>query len=210
MASRPTWSGRIGTRARQREEEQLERTVQDAQEEWANRGFSLPPGTLTAMVNRARVEANNKISTVSRDQAIKNIEIQIENIRFAIEQSIKLRLGAVQAAADYIETWFLAPQTAIEKAKALTESRYRFYANTAAYYNAIISAAELKLKADMHNSQMVMNDNSNFVELITRNSQARVSAAVGSAEAMGKAAAAALGALNTLANLGQRYDHLRR
>lgn len=192
----------IWDRARSREEEQVEKAADDAANEWAGRGFSIPPGALVGAVNKARSDANSKISTLSRDTAIKNIEIEIENIRFAVEQGVKLRLGAIQSAVDYVKAWFLVPQTAIDKARALTETRYKFYANTAAYYNAIISAAELQLKADIHNAEMRTRNNTNFVDLVTRNSQARVSAAVGSAEAMGKAAAAALGALNTLANLG--------
>lgn len=192
----------IYDRARAAEDELLQKSIADATDEWASRGFSIPPGILAQMVDRARVAGNNKVSTIAREIAIKQIELEIQNIRFAVEQGINMRVQAAAAAANYIRAWFLGPQTAVEKAKALTEARFRFFQTSSAYYSAIIGAADLKFRSQVYNSEKVDKDNTNFVNLITGNATARVNAAVGSAEAMGKAAAAALGALNTLGNVG--------
>jgi hypothetical protein len=192
----------VWDRARGRESELLQKSIEDANDEWAGRGFSIPPGQLVDMVDRARVEGNNKVSTLARDIAVKNQEIEIENVRLAVKHGIEMRVAAANAAVDYIKAWFLVPNTAIEKAKALTDTRFRFFQTSSAYYNAIIGAADLKLRAQIFNSEKIVRDNTNFVNLVTGNASARVNAAVGSAEAMGKAAAAALGALNTLANIG--------
>jgi len=192
----------IWDRERGRENELALHNAEQAVDEWAARGFTLPPGALAMRVRQANQDAINKTATQSRDRAIENARINIESVRFAVGQAIQLRLGAVQAAFNYIRTWFLVPQTAIEKAKALTDARLRFYASTSAYYNALIGAAQAKITAQAHNQGAAVSENRTFGQVAAASVESRTGAALSAAQAMGMCAAGALASINTLANVG--------
>lgn len=192
----------IWDRARSREVELARAATDNATNEWAARGFSLPPGALANAVAKAKSDATDKAATISRDQAIKNIEIQIENIRFAVEQAVKLRLGALAAAVDYIKAYMTPTALAIDYAKGLTDAHYRYYNGMQDYYGAKVAAARLTLDASIANAANTINNNKAFVDLVVGGTNARANAAVGAARALGEAAAGALGALNSVANIG--------
>lgn len=199
----PDIERQIYDRGRDREAENYTQQTQDAAEEWASRGFSLPPGTLVDRQAMATTEFYRKVSGFNRDAAIKNIEIEIENIRFAIAECTKLRLGAVQAAGAYVLAWSrFTPENALAYANGLTGAKVSLYQNSAQYYGAIVAAAGLTLDAEKYNSQRVLHNNANFVNLVNSNTKERVHAAVAAAGTMGTLAAAAAAGLNTLTNLG--------
>lgn len=199
----PDIERQIYDRGRDREAENLTQQTQDAAEEWASRGFSLPPGTLVDRQQTASVEFYRKVSGFNRDAAIKNIEIEIENIRFAIAECTKLRLGALQAAGQYILAWSrFVPENALGYADGISRAKVSLYQNTAQYYGAIVAAANLTLQAEIYNSERTLKNNANFVNLVNSNTQSRVSAAVEAAAVLARMAAAANAGLNTLANIG--------
>lgn len=198
----PAVEQQIWDRARSREVELARVNSDNAINEWAARGFALPPGALVNRVQAAQQDAIDKAATISRDVAIKNIEIQIENIRFAVEQAIKLRLGAIQAAVDYVKAYFLPTQLAIDYAKSLADAHYRYYNAMDGYYAAVIGAARLQLDARKANQDKDTTIASVFGKLVEGLTNARVMAAVQTTQGLGAAAAAALGSMNSVANIG--------
>jgi hypothetical protein len=198
----PAVEQQIWDRARSRELELANQNVDNATNEWAARGFALPPGALINRVQQAQQDYIDKAATVSRDTAIKNIEIQVENVRFAIGEAVKLRLGAVAAAVDYIKAYFLPVQTAQEYATRLTDAHYRYYNAMQSYYAAIIGAAQLTLEAQKTNVSARIEDNKAFVALTTSLTNSRVMAAAHACNALGTASAASMGSNNTLGNVG--------
>lgn len=195
-------SQQIWDRARAKEEKASYKLIDEATNDWAGRGFALPPGALLARVTFAQAEAADKASTFARDGAIKDIEIQIENIRFAIEMAVKLRLGAVAAAVDYIKAFMLPDQIAIDYAKGLTDAHYRYFSAMDTYYQAQIGAARLTLDSRIASAKIIADNNKAFSDLVVGLTNARTHAAVGAATGLGQAAAAALGSLNSVANIG--------
>lgn len=78
----------IWERSRNRELKEAARIKSEATEAFASRGFSLPSGVLYVQLAMIDQAASDKISTHARDVAIKQIEIQVENIRFAVDKEI--------------------------------------------------------------------------------------------------------------------------
>ncbi|MGH7176134.1 MAG: hypothetical protein ACREJC_02030 [Tepidisphaeraceae bacterium] len=191
----------IYDRARSHELELAQEATDNALDEWAGRGFSLPLGALTGRVVEVQRKTNDRLSTIRRDIAIKNIEIEIQNIRFAVEQAVNLRINAINAAVAYIRAFFLPTELAIAKANGMMSARLNFNSSVAAYYGAIIGSSRLVLEKDMFNSNLISKNNEQFTALVNSNVASRVNAAVGSATSLGRAAAAGLGSVNTLSNL---------
>lgn len=77
-------------RAREREEETIERDVQQVEQDWASRGFKYPSGVLFSRTERVRSEGRKRKSELLRTQFIEHWRIQIEQLRFAITSGIQL------------------------------------------------------------------------------------------------------------------------
>lgn len=77
-------------RARSREETTAFKAIQEAREEFAARGFSLPPGSMAARIDEIRQNTQNQSNSLNRDAYINTQNIAIENLRFSVAQSIAL------------------------------------------------------------------------------------------------------------------------
>ena len=80
----------IWDRARNREDGVYNRTKDQILVENANRGFTLPSGSITAKLQDASQEVQDKIGSLSRDIAIKQAELEQENLKIAVSNSINL------------------------------------------------------------------------------------------------------------------------
>lgn len=74
-------------RERDREIEAMLSRIEDAGRAMASRGFPLPPGELSIHVDRAYQDMQNKVSSASRDIALKRADMYVENRKFTIEQT---------------------------------------------------------------------------------------------------------------------------
>ncbi|HEY4804379.1 MAG TPA: hypothetical protein VIH96_17335 [Paraburkholderia sp.] len=79
----------IWERARMREDQIGLKAVREAADEFAARGFTLPPGMLQGAILAALDENNKKISSLSRDVAIKQAELEQGNRQFAVKSAIE-------------------------------------------------------------------------------------------------------------------------
>lgn len=135
----------------QRHRDNLQRGTTQAKNqamaEFASRGFNLPPGALVARLQNLDMDGLAKLSEASRDLAIKRMEIEIENIKFAVELATKLRLNAMQAATDYIKAMMLAPETATKLVDQNTNAQARLISATADFYRARLIRDDLTMKA---------------------------------------------------------------
>mgnify|MGYP001562751582 CR=1 FL=1 len=77
-------------RARSRELEAALSEAEDLVAQAASRGFPLPPGDLTVVLQRAHQKAQGKISGVNRDIALKRADLYVANRQFTIEQTKQL------------------------------------------------------------------------------------------------------------------------
>lgn len=187
----------IWDRARGREIIEARRLEQEAASQFAARGFVMPPGALAARLLEVQQDATNKSATLSRDRAIKSVELEIENIRFAIEQGLKVRLQVIAGVGDYIRAWLKPAEEAVDYAAALVNAKEKLWNEASNYYKALIAEAEMKLRAQeitaTSRDRMVSLDVQSFSEFV----RGQTNAALSVAQVIGQAAAGALNALST-------------
>jgi hypothetical protein len=80
----------IWNRSISRETEAGLRSIQEANEEWASRGFSIPPGALVNQVARAQAAMASAAVTLSREIAIKAAEMEVQIAQFSVQQGLAL------------------------------------------------------------------------------------------------------------------------
>ncbi len=194
----------LWNRGRDREVIDARRVVDEAISGFAARGWSLPSGALSDIVYHAQQAASDKASTINREVMIKAAEIKIENVKFAITEANRLRLGIIAALVSFLRAWTDMRQLALEKAKAIVESRVRLYSAIGEYYRAIIAAAQLYLEYDKIRIDPKVRELEAFMASSVATFEARVKGAVSAAEVMAEIASAALGAQNTLAEIAHQ------
>ena len=119
----------IWERAANREDLDTSRQISAAYTEFSSRGFTEPPGMLVARVDAIREESQIKKQGLNRDIAIKMAEVQIDNVRFAVEQGV--------AAENVLyNIWNNMAQRQFEAAKIQLDSQFALYNAQIALFNA--------------------------------------------------------------------------
>lgn len=77
-------------RARSRESKESSRAVQEAVNDWSTRNFSMPPGMLVKQVASIREQGQLRASELNRDILIEASKMEIEQLRFLVQQGMSL------------------------------------------------------------------------------------------------------------------------
>lgn len=77
-------------RSRARESRETSRAVQEVVNDWSTRNFSMPPGMLVKQVASIREQGQLKVSELNRDILIEASKMEIEQIRFLVQQGMSL------------------------------------------------------------------------------------------------------------------------
>ena len=192
----------IWQRDRSRVLEETNRARDDVFASFAARGFPVPPGAALHAIRLSQTEASNRIAQQSRDVAIKQAEIEIENIRFAVDKAINLYGTAVAAASDYVKALSVGPTSAMQIVPSITDSQSRLISAAGDYYRARIAVKELELKAHLPSAEFEQSariKNGDWLMQMIRN---KVDAAISAAQALSTQAAAALNGLHASTSLG--------
>lgn len=143
----------IWDRGRAREDVVAKKATQEAYEEFASRGFALPTGPLAGRVAEVWQKNREAASTFSRDVAIKQAELEVENLRFSVETGMKLEGQLMTYAGQYAQRALEAAKTGVEVAinlfnakVALYNSRLQAYQTEAQVYGELIKAESLILE----------------------------------------------------------------
>lgn len=137
-------------------------------------GFQLPTGVLAAQLREAQQGYYDKLSTLSRDVAIKQAELEQENLKQTISQGMELEGKLVdysykmeqltyETAKTYADNAIQVYNAAVEQYKALLGG-YQTYASA---YKAIIDSELTKVevyKAQLAGEQTKAQINSNLVQ----------------------------------------------
>jgi hypothetical protein len=172
------------------------RQVDEATNMFAAKRFPIPPGFLNGTITRIQNASLQELSKSSREVALKQAQIEIENVRFAVEQGIKLRQIATTTAGDYIKA--LASSITVAQNLAVTQAdAQNGLINAAAnFYRARIEAKDLLLKRDKTNSDYEQEEERVEYEGDIRMIMGKVEALVAAANAVAHQAAAALNNLH--------------
>lgn len=115
--------------------------------EFSNRGFTLPTGAMVDALTQSERRGTDSILDVNRDQAMKDADIKVDLLKTAMDLAVRLKLGVMQAAADFYRMWITLPDKDIEKARIKAQAMSAFYSALSAYYNVELGFQELTLKA---------------------------------------------------------------
>jgi hypothetical protein len=168
---------------------------------WAGRRYPLPPGAATYQVLQVRRDVLDKSAQASRDVAIKQAELEIENIKFSIEHVLQFRIGAIQAAAEYMKALALAPELASKMALAAIDAQAKLISAASEYYRARIAVETLKFEVAKTGPSFLMDAQRINVPAWVQTAGNVAQAATAAAAAAGNMGAAALNSLHSQANL---------
>ena len=168
------------------------RAEEEITRSWAARRYPLPPGAATYQVAQSRLELQKAIGESSRTVATKAWEVEIENVRMAVDKAIDLRKAAVSTALDYIRALALGPQLGVQLASTLLDAQAKVASVVTEFYRAQVSAAELPVRIGIENAQLVQRTNEANQKSRLENLQQRVNTTMAAAQALATQAAAIL------------------
>ncbi len=175
---------------------------------WAARGFPLPPGALINGLQRIQLDRSRKLAEQSRDISIKSFDTEIENVRFAVQQTLDLRSKAMSAMADYIRTLMLAPDTAMKLATGLVGLELDLNRSLVALYSAEVQALQPRVQLAIEDARLQAGTNEANQRSITATAQSKADLAKAAATILGSQASAGINAINAQAQIsgGDRSD----
>lgn len=116
------------------------RAIQQATEEYSSRGFAEPSGILNRRVAEVRQNNQNQRNALSRDIAIRDQDVAIENLRFAVTQAIALESAQFQNHNEFA-------RIALDAAQVTQNLRMRIF-------DARVSLVQLQLSAYQTDAQV--------------------------------------------------------
>lgn len=191
----------IWNRARERELTEGSRLKDEALADFAGKGFVLPPGALAARLNQIDAAVQNKAAEANREAAIKEAEMELENIKFSIQQCNQLRQQAIAQAIEYFRMYLSIPKVATDRAAALAELRMKMWETTAAYYRALTAQTEILFKYDAANQVSQLKQLEVLSQYSNATFLAQVQGAVKAADSVAHVAAAAINSQTGIAHI---------
>jgi hypothetical protein len=136
-------------RAREREMLAAETTIRQAMDSAASRGFTAPPGALLALLEGAQQAALEKISSVSRDIALKRADMYVENRKFTITEVRETEQMLITYFGYMMERALNVAKYTLEASKSTYDALVERYRARIAGAQAAASAYEVQLKAGL-------------------------------------------------------------
>lgn len=143
----------IWDRGRAREDAIAAKATQETYEEFSARGFSLPTGPLAGRVAEVGQKNREAASTYSRDVAIKQAEMAIENLKFSVSTGIQLETQLMTYSGQYAARALEAAKITVDVALnifnaqvSLYNARLQGYQTQAQVFKDLIQAEALKLE----------------------------------------------------------------
>ena len=133
-------------------------------DQFAARGFPLPPDVAASMVLQIQQKAQDEVAESSRKIAI----MSVENIKFVIEKVLGLRQSAMDAAIKYISALASGPEMASKVIGIGYDAQSKLISAASQFYGARIQAAELTNRVNQFNT-------STSLEAATKNQMADLS-----------------------------------
>lgn len=164
--------------------------------DWAGRNFELPPGAMLHGLRKIQLDRSRKLAEVSRDIAIKSFETEIENVKFAVKETLDLRSKAMSAMADYIRTLMLGPDTAMKLATGLAGLELDANRSLVALYSAEVQALQPRVQLAIEDARLQAGTNEANQRAITSTAQTKADLAKAAAQMLAAQASAGINAIN--------------
>lgn len=139
----------IWDRARNREDKNALRSMQELIKAQAARGFSRPPGALTAGLDFLAQETQNKNADLSREISIKQAELEQSNIQFALQTSLQLEGQLLNYSNSIQDRAFKAEQVTVELALEVYKARIQQFTIELETYKVAAEVFEAQIRAEL-------------------------------------------------------------
>lgn len=136
-------------RAREREIELGERTVDQVTNEWAAKGHRYPSGPHARRVDQARTEASYKVSQLNREQFVQHWQLQLEQMRAALSQAVAAEEVLLRAHADAENLRFQAAQFKLNMTVAVFNAMINKYNADAGLFQVEAAVYRERLQGEM-------------------------------------------------------------
>lgn len=136
----------LWTRERERELRAADTIMQEATRQVAARGFALPPGALLAQLQNAQQSALEKISTASREIALKRADMYVENRKFTLGQVKEMEQLMIQLHMSAMERTLNAAKATAEFGIALYNARVNKFNALMEKFKAEVSAYDSQVR----------------------------------------------------------------
>jgi hypothetical protein len=164
--------------SRDREERQYRSEEASLRADFSARGFSLPPGAMAVAMDKARQRASEAVQEVNRTESIRNEEVKLQLLQFAVQEAGRYKLAIMSSLAEFYRIWTTIPDKDIERARVRAQAYSSLYSALSAYYNVEISFEELRLRAASGDVDAQLASDSNKIAL---NNNTGVATAIGNA-----------------------------
>lgn len=165
---------------------------------FSSKGYSLVPGAMLERTAQSLYEQAGNTGVASTNIAAKQLEIEIETVKFAVGEALKSRFMAMNAAADYIRAIAVSPGTALQVAALNTDNRAKMMSAAGDFYRARLGRDELVLKGKMAELDSTVAVYKHRRDNATQNDQVKVQALGAAADVFARIASAALSSLNSV------------
>lgn len=172
-----------------------------SEDDWAARGFPLPPGALTGQLAKLRADAMKALSASSRDIAVKSFEAEIENVRFAVSALLDWRKAALDAALKYINALAGAPDIAMKLATGMAQIKSELARALTALYQAEVAALEPQVRMAITDAELKQRANEANLKASVDTLQAKVQTAMSAVQMLATQAAAGINAIGARASI---------
>lgn len=189
----------IWERDRARLQAEANRAEDEALTLWSGRRYPLPPGAAAHQVLQIRQKLTDGLSQASRDVAIKQVEMELENVKFALTTTLQRRMESITQALDYVKQLTFAYTFPSEQVVQSAQSTATLQQAATAYYEAQVGLKDLVLK----NAMNAYDVQARFVETKANVElgyvRQKVDALTAAMQSVGTQAAAALNAMHATA-----------
>ena len=166
----------------------------------------MPIGAQAQLIREVQQTNRNNTSALLRDIAIKQAEMEIENIRFVVQTGASLHTAVIAAATQYMNVIINVASNSTAKASSLVDAIMGVYNLTVAYQNTAVASEGLMLRYDTTAYERDYKANALDVEAFKNRAETKTNAALAAAKQMGAVAAAAIGSQNTMATISNNTE----
>lgn len=170
-------------------------------DQWASRGFSLPPGAVNKQLGMLGDKEVRDRQRALAELKMKQADQNFETIKMAVEYMWQIRKHYVDATFDYLRQIISTVDASRNNTDLLVSSISNLQRATVDVYRGEISAEQLMLDYGRSGSGRDLNLNEIFIKAYDASTRNRVDAALAAAKSMGELAGAALSSQNTMATI---------
>lgn len=150
----PTIEQALWDRARNREDQNSVRSENQINIEQAAKGFSRPSGAHLAALDQLAQETQNKNADLSREIAIKQAELEQENIKFALQTSLALEQSWLEYHNQVQQRAFEVEKYTQQAAIDIYEAIIKQYSVQLEVYRTYAQAFESRVKAELSKAEI--------------------------------------------------------